>query len=116
MSAMLLEKNGNESSTKNTKYINVCYYFIKDKVETKDVVIEHCPTEEMLGEHLTNSLQVALFSMFRAEIMNIPDDLNMGKMGMDRTGLTKGITCKLHNNTDPGCPQECVGYCDKVGR
>ena len=29
MSAMLLEKNGNQSSTKNTKNINVRYYFIK---------------------------------------------------------------------------------------
>ena len=28
MSAMLLEKNGKKSSTKNTKYINVRYYFI----------------------------------------------------------------------------------------
>ena len=48
MSAMLLEKNGNKSSTKNTKYINMCYYFIKDWVETGDVVIEYFPTEKML--------------------------------------------------------------------
>ena len=48
--------------------------------------------------------------------MNIPDDLDMGEMGMDGTGLKKGITWKLHNETGPGCPQECVGDCDKVGR
>ena len=40
MSAMLLEKNGKKSSTKNIKHINVRYYFIKDWVETGDVVIE----------------------------------------------------------------------------
>ena len=34
MSAMLLEKDGKKSSTKNTKHINVRYYFIKDRVET----------------------------------------------------------------------------------
>ena len=39
----------------------------------------------------------------------------MGKMGMDGTGLKRGITCKLHNETDIGCPQECVGDCGKVG-
>ena len=33
MSAMLLEKNGKKYSTKNTKHINVRYYFIKDRVE-----------------------------------------------------------------------------------
>ena len=49
MSVMLLENNRKKSSTKNTKHINVRYYFIKDQVETGDVMIEHCPTEEMLG-------------------------------------------------------------------
>ena len=48
--------------------------------------------------------------------MNVPDDLDMGEMGMDGTGFKKGITCKLHNETDPGCPQECVGDCGKVVR
>ena len=116
MSAMLLEKNGKKSSTKNTKHINVHYYFKKDQVETGDVVIGHCPTEEMLGDHFTNTLQGALFSKFRSEIMNIPDELDMGEMGMDGTGLKKGITCKLHNNTYPGHPHECVGDCEKVRR
>ena len=48
--------------------------------------------------------------------MNIPDDLDMCELGMDVTGFQKGITCKLVNETDPGCPQECVGYCGKAGR
>ena len=48
--------------------------------------------------------------------MNVPDDLYMGSMEMDRKGLKKGITCKLHNKTDPICPQECVGVFDKTGR
>ena len=45
--------------------------------------------------------------------MNIPDDLDMGEMGMDGAGKKKGGKCK---ETDSGCPQECVGDCDKVGR
>ena len=48
--------------------------------------------------------------------MNIPDDLDMGELGMDGQGLKWGITCKLHNDTDSGCPQECVGGCGKAGR
>ena len=48
--------------------------------------------------------------------MNIPDELDMGEMGIDRKGLKKGITCKLHNETDPRFPQECVGDCGKTGR
>ena len=109
MSVMLLENNSKKSSTNNTIHINVRYYFINDWVETRDVVTEHFPREEMLGDHFTNPLQGALFINFRAEIMNIPYDLDMGEMGMDGKGLKKGITCKLHNDTDPGLPQECVG-------
>ena len=48
--------------------------------------------------------------------MNIPDDLDLGDIGMDRTSLKKGIKCKHHNEIDPGCPQECVGNCGKVRR
>ena len=97
MSAMLSEKNGKKSSTKNTKHINVRCYFIKYRVETGDVVIEHCLTEEMLGGHFKNPLQAALLRNFRVEIMNIPKYLEMGKMGMDGTGLIRGIKCNLHN-------------------
>ena len=68
----------------------------------------------MLGGIFTKPLQGALFSNFRAEIMNIPDDINMDEMGMDRTGMKNGIMWKLHNGTDPECPQDYVGNCDNV--
>ena len=44
----------------------------------------------MLWEHFTKTLQGALFRKFRAEIMNILDDLDMGEMGMDGKGLKRG--------------------------
>ena len=47
----------------------------------------------MFGDHFTKPLQGALFRIFRAEIMNIPDDLDMGEMGMDGKGLKKWIMC-----------------------
>ena len=94
----------------------MCYYFIKDQVETRVVVTKHCPTNKMLGDHFTKLLQAALFIKCRAEIMNIPDDFDMGNMGMERKGLKKGITCKLHNKTDPRCPLEFVGGCGNAVR
>ena len=56
MSAMLLEKNGKKSSTKNTKHINVRYFFIKDRIATGDVKIDHCGTKKMLADHFTKPL------------------------------------------------------------
>ena len=63
----------------------------------------------MLGDHFTKPLQGALFRKSRSEIMNIPDDLYMGEMFTEEAGIKRGVMWKLHNNTDPGCPQECVG-------
>ena len=57
-----------------------------------------------MGDHFTKPLQGALFRKFRSEIMNIPDKLNMGKMGMERTVLKNRIKCKLNNETYPECP------------
>ena len=69
-----------------------------------------------MGDHFTKPLQGALFRKFRAEIMNITDDLDMGEMGIYGKGFKKGITCKLHNETDTRCPQERVGDCGKARR
>ena len=97
MSAMLLGKNGKKSSTKNTKYMNVRYYFLKERVETGKVIINNCPKAEMLRDHFTKPLQGALFRKFRTETMNIRDDLDTGEMGMDGAGIKQGVMWKLHN-------------------
>ena len=39
-----------------------------------------------------------------------PNSSSVGKC------LKEGITCKVHNETDHGFPQECVGGCGKSGR
>ena len=60
-STMLLAKNGRSSSTKNTRHINIRYYFITDQVTKKRIRIEHCPTATMLGDFFTKPLQGSLF-------------------------------------------------------
>ena len=70
----------------------------------------------MLGDYFTKPLQGVLFRKFRAEIINIPDDLEMGEMGMEGKGPKKGTTYRLHNKTELRFPQECVGDCGKTGR
>ena len=70
-SAMLLEKNGRASSTKRTRHINLRYFYIKDRVDSKDIVIEHCPTKVMWGDFFTKPLQGDLFRKMRDKVMNI---------------------------------------------
>ena len=71
MSAMLLEKNGRASSSKRTRHIKLRYFFIKDCVDKGEIMIEHCPTEEMVGDFFTKPLQGKLFYRLRDLIMHI---------------------------------------------
>ena len=69
-SAILLEKNGKFSSSKRTKHIDMRYFFITDFIEKKEVSVECCPTEDMIGDFFTKPLQGSLFRKFRALILN----------------------------------------------
>lgn len=71
MSAILLEKNGRASSGKRTRHLNIRYFFVTDRVKTKEIAIDHCPTGEMRGDFFTKPLQGALFRKFRSEILNM---------------------------------------------
>jgi len=51
-SAILMQKNGRNSCTGNSRHINVRYFWIKDRVDNGDVLVKHCPTEMMLADFL----------------------------------------------------------------
>ena len=73
MSAILLETNGRASSSKRNKHIEVKYYFIKDKVDKKEITIEHCPTQQMWTEKNTKPKQGTVFRVLRGHVMGICD-------------------------------------------
>jgi hypothetical protein len=86
LSAMLLENNGKQSSSKRTKHIRVRHFFIKDRIGNGDISLKHCPTGDMVGYHFTKPLQGTL-RKFRADIQGVPtdmSDLDMG-LGQDET-------------------------------
>ena len=70
-SAILLEQNRILSSTKRTKHLNVRYFFIKDKVDSGEVVVKWCPTDKMCSDYLTKPLCGEKFRHFRQKIMNL---------------------------------------------
>jgi hypothetical protein len=67
----LLAKNGRGSSSKRTRHINIRYFFVADRVASKEVKIEYCPTGEMVADYFTKPLQGTLFRKFRDFIMNV---------------------------------------------
>jgi hypothetical protein len=48
----------------------VRYFFITDRIASKDVSVEYCPTGDMIADFFTKPLQGALFWKLRDEIMN----------------------------------------------
>ena len=73
-SSIKLEINGKASSTKRTRHLNIRYFLITDKLKRGEIsTIEHCPTEEMLGDVLTKPLQGSLYKKFRNAIMGCTD-------------------------------------------
>jgi hypothetical protein len=83
MSAMLLETNTKQSSSKRTKHIRVLYFFIKDRVSNGDTTLNHCLMGEMMSDNFAKPLQGALFRKFRAEIQGIPVDIYEAELGWD---------------------------------
>jgi hypothetical protein len=70
-SAILLETNGRQSSSKRTRHMNIRYFYIKDQVDGNKVKIEYCPTDDMLADFFTKALQGKKFKTMRDQIMNI---------------------------------------------
>ena len=68
-STILLENNGRTSSTKQTKHIDIRYFYVKEKVDSKDVIVEYCPTEHMRADFFTKPLHGNLFKRLRSQIM-----------------------------------------------
>ncbi len=62
--AILLKKNGRQSSGKRTRHMNIWYFFITDRVKKGEMTIGYCPASEMIGDHFTKPLQGALFHWF----------------------------------------------------
>ena len=86
-SAVLLETNGRGSSGKQTRHINVRYFFIADRIKSKEIRIEYCPTGIMLADYFTKPLQGLIFRELRDMIMGntaivLPSSLAVPKAGV----------------------------------
>jgi len=64
----LLEKE--YSTNKRTRHINIRYFYLKNKVEEGEVVLEYKPTDEMIADVLTKPLQGEKFIELRDSLLN----------------------------------------------
>jgi len=98
-SAILLEVNGKQSSSKRTRHMNIKYFFIKDRVDSGEITIRYCPTEDMVADYFTKPLQGSQFRKLRGLIMNVDPSIPDCTWSKERS-------VKPANSHGP---QECVG-------
>ena len=72
-SSMLLERNGQRSSSKRTRHLDIRYFFVTDRIQDGQLTVEYCPTGDMLADVFTKPLQGAAFTKFRRMILNLDD-------------------------------------------
>ncbi|KAF1318426.1 Integrase catalytic core protein, partial [Globisporangium splendens] len=53
---------------KRTKHIDIRYHFVREKVEDGQVVLEYCPTQEMLVDIMTKPIAAAQFDYLRTKL------------------------------------------------
>ena len=73
-SALLLQKNGKHSSSCWMHHINIHYFFVTNHIQSKELMVEYCPTDEMLVDMFTKPLQGVALHCFCTAILNLPDD------------------------------------------
>ena len=69
MSTIKFEKNGRNSCGSKSKHIHNRYFWIKDRLESDNIQVIHCPTAAMLADFLTKPLQGSLFRKLRDVIL-----------------------------------------------
>jgi len=103
-SAMKLEQNGKRSSTKNTRHMEIRYFFITDNIARNKLSIEYCPTDIMLGDYFTKPQQGSRMRKSRVSILNLKHDpslISQECVGVSTRKLDTNVsTRRLDTNAD----------------
>jgi histone deacetylase 1/2 len=69
MSTIAMVKKGKHTSSRS-RHIHIRYFYLKDKIESGEVHVEHLGTNDMLSDILTKPLQGEQFRKLRNALMN----------------------------------------------
>ena len=55
-STIHMAKNGRDSTTGNSRHINIRYFFVKDRIDKGEMRVDYLPTNVMLADYFTKPL------------------------------------------------------------
>jgi hypothetical protein len=68
-STIILSEKG-RSTSQRTRHMNIKYFYVKDRIDTKEIKIVYTATENMIADFFTKPLQGKQFYKFRDLVMN----------------------------------------------
>jgi hypothetical protein len=69
LSTMALVKSG-KSNSERTRHIAIRFFFVADRVQAKEIILEFLPTGSMLADILTKPLVGRKFFELRSQLLN----------------------------------------------
>jgi hypothetical protein len=72
-SSILLINRGRPASAR-TRHVAIRYFFVKDRIDSKEVDVQYLGTEDMVADIFTKPLSGELFLKFRKVVLNTPND------------------------------------------
>jgi hypothetical protein len=63
-SVIKMETNGRNSCTGNSQHIDIKYFWVKDRVDRKEIQVKYCPPNLMMADYFTKALEGNVFRMF----------------------------------------------------
>lgn len=61
--------NGRDSCTWNSKHIAIKYFWVTDRIEDGNIIVQYCPTTQMIADFMSKPVQGQLFHTFRNVLM-----------------------------------------------
>jgi len=74
-SAIKLINNGRRSSSSKTKHIGNRYFYVHDKLQKREIIVNYLPTEKMWEDRFSKPFQDNPFLSFRRHILNMNTEM-----------------------------------------
>ena len=68
-STICMAKNGRDSTTGNSRHINIRYFFVKNRIDKGEMRVDYLPTNVMLADYFTKPLMGKRFMDLREYVM-----------------------------------------------
>jgi transposase InsO family protein len=77
----------NPITNSRTKHIDIKYHWLREKVLSRDVAFQYCPSRDMAADIFTKALPKPAFTSCRCRLGLLPLSLTRGKVGVLNTKL-----------------------------